>query len=247
MLKRVNVDQFLIDLPVAARHSGFDTVAFGQIGDYPLFALIRKGTPSTLDAEKRTIYLSAGIHGDEPAGPLALLELLQADALPRQHNYYLCPMLNPTGLVSGTRESAAGIDLNRDYRDFQSLEIQSHHAWVQSHIDSIDLALHLHEDWEATGFYLYELNLDDQPSLTPQILAAAKRHLPIETTTRIDGHRAKAGVIRPTTLPKIREGLPEALYFHNHFGGINYTLEAPSADPLEARVKALKAAVLAAI
>jgi len=45
-------------------------------------------------ATNRTVYLSAGIHGDELAVPLTLLELLRADALPRQDNWVICPLMN---------------------------------------------------------------------------------------------------------------------------------------------------------
>lgn len=61
----------------------------------------------------------AGIHGDEPAGTEACLELARwADSAPRQlSGYELClyPECNPSGLRAGTRHSREGLDLNREF------------------------------------------------------------------------------------------------------------------------------------
>jgi hypothetical protein len=46
----------------------------------------------------KRVYLSAGIHGDEPAGPLALLELLHGGFFDSGIHWILCPALNPAGL-----------------------------------------------------------------------------------------------------------------------------------------------------
>lgn len=155
--------------------------------------------------------------------------------------------MNPTGLDAGTRENKDRIDLNRDYSEFHSGEIRQHVAWVQRRIKALDLALHLHEDWEATGFYLYELNFGNESSLSKQILDAAQQHLPIETAEEIDGHPAADGIIRPESLPDVPEGLPEAIYFQKNFGGLNYTLETPSSLALPQRIAALKASICSAI
>lgn len=245
MTNRVNVDQLLADLHTAAINAGFTVETYGEIAKYPLYGCIRESDGSS-DSPKR-IYISTGIHGDEPAPPLALLELLQSDTLPRRHDYYICPCMNPSGLAAGTRENSSGIDLNRDYRDFSSKEIQAHRDWLKSRITSLDLALHLHEDWETKGFYLYELNLHGHSSRAVEILAVTQTVLPIESASRIDGHRARAGLIRPSAIPDIPEGLPEAIYFQQHFGLLSYTLETPSSLKLESRVRGMRAAALAAI
>src|SRR5262245_31418136 len=46
---------------------------------------------------RRRLYISAGIHGDEPAGPLVIRQLLQENQWPSQTAIWLCPCLNPTG------------------------------------------------------------------------------------------------------------------------------------------------------
>ncbi|WPJ98109.1 M14 family metallocarboxypeptidase [Coraliomargarita algicola] len=245
-------------LQAAGEAAGFQVTHFGQVGlekQWPLLGMTR--APMVPAPNSQHIYLSAGIHGDEPATSQAMLELLQSNALPHAHHYYICPLLNPAGLANGTRENPDGIDLNRDYRDFVSQETRQHAAWIQAHISQLDCAIHLHEDWESQGFYLYEIQLPrhsshpetgrPQLSLAQRILAATEKHLPTETATEIDGYPAKDGIIRIEVELQLEEGQPEALCLQASFGGSNYTLETPSAMEFRKRVDTLKAAVLAAI
>ena len=122
------------------------------------------GAELMLAAEERngrTIYISSGIHGDEPAGPVALRRLIDEDRWPGDTELILCPCLNPTGLQAKTRENRHGIDLNRDYRDPKSEEVRAHMAWLNQ-LPRFDLSLVLHEDWEADGYYLYDRNYPQQ-------------------------------------------------------------------------------------
>lgn len=241
----INVDQVITDLAQAAETAGFSVSIYGTVAGSRLLGLTRS---ADVRAEsRRTIYLSAGIHGDEPAGPLALLALLEADALPRHHNWVICPLMNPSGLKKGTRESQSGIDLNRDYRDFRSDEIRGHRDFVSSHLTSLDLGIHLHEDWEFRGFYLYELNFGESTGWAKTLLHAAGQHLPIEMAECIDGRTARSGIIRPDTLPNLPEGCPESIWLYQEYGGVLYTLETPSTADLALRMDALKAAVLAVV
>ncbi len=191
-------------------------------------------------------YLSAGIHGDEPAGPLAMLDLIERDELPRDAWFWCCPCLNPTGFPRNTRESEEGIDLNRDYRQLRSAEVQRHVAWLE-HLPLFDLTLCLHEDWEASGFYVYEVNPDHHPSLAEAMVEAVRGICPIDLAAEIDGREASGGIIRPNIDPALRSEWPEALYLINHKTRLSYTVEAPSDFELSTRVAALAAGVKAAI
>jgi len=245
MSKRVNIDQLITEIKSAATATGFVVETYGNMHGYPLLVCSRPDNGSI--KQPKQIYVSSGIHGDEPAPPAALLQLLQDDLLPREHGTTLCPCMNPVGLAAGTRENADGIDLNRDFTNFQTLEICSHRHWIESHVAHLDLAIHFHEDWEAVGFYLYELNFHAHVSRAASILSAAKNHVPIETATHIDGHRARDGVIRPAQTQQRSGGFSEALYFQQRYGLLNYTLETPSDLPIEQRIAALKAGFLAAV
>jgi protein MpaA len=225
----------------AGERAGFRREVFGEAGAVPLFALTRR-TPGP----RPRIYLSGGIHGDEPAPPLALLALLEAGEFDARADWFLCPMLNPEGLSRGTRENAGGVDLNRDYRHLESPEARSHVGWLRRQ-PLLDLTICVHEDWESRGFYLYELNPDGRRSLAQPMVEAAGAVCPIDTSPLIDGREARGGTIRPPGNPAEREKWPEAIYLVAHHTRQSYTIESPSSLPLGTRVAALSAALRAAL
>ena len=228
-------------LTEAAGRAGFLREQFGEAAGGPLIALTRRAA-----GVRPRIYLSAGIHGDEPAPPLALLSLLDGGFLAGQATWFLCPLLNPDGFVRGTRENAAGVDLNRDYRRPQSPEILAHASWLNRQ-PNFDLAVCVHEDWESAGFYLYELNPDGRPSAAPAMIEAASRACPIDMSPLIEGREARGGIIRPPLDPAAREKWPESFYLQANHTRLSYTIETPSHLAIEVRVRALAAAVQAAV
>ena len=225
----------------AAQAVGFAVEPFGEVEGYPLLAC----TKPSLDPRPR-IYLSAGIHGDEPAPPRALLHLLERGFFDERCGWFLCPLLNPTGMAAGMRENHERRDLNREYRSLQAAETRAHVAWLKRQ-PPFDLTLCLHEDWESSGFYLYELNPDRRPSLAESIVAAVSRICPLDLSARIDGRPAHGGIIRPDDDPTKRELWPEAIYLRAHHTRLSYTLETPSACPLPQRIAAHTTAVTTAV
>jgi hypothetical protein len=192
------------------------------------------------------LYISTGIHGDEPAGPLAARRLLQENAWPPGLDIWLCPCLNPAGFVLNHRENGEGLDLNRQYRAPEAAETLAHVAWLKCQ-PRFDLCLCLHEDWEAHGFYLYELNPDRLPSLAEAIIGRVGQVCPIDRSQTIEGRHAQNGIIRPDLDPRNRPQWPEAFFLITHKTRLSYTLEAPSDFPLTVRVSALVAAVTTAL
>lgn len=188
------------------------------------------------------IYISAGIHGDEPASPLAARQLLQENAWPAGLDLWLCPWLNPTGFELGRRENREGLDLNRQYRAPAAAETMAHIMWLQRQ-PPFDLCLCLHEDWESHGFYVYEQNPDQQPSLAEAMVKAVAQVCPIDRSELIEGRLARDGIIRPNLDPRLRPDWPEAFHLITNKTRLTYTLEAPSDFPLATRVAALVAGV----
>jgi protein MpaA len=119
------------------------------------------GAPRTLlvaelgDPRLPVVTISAGIHGDEPAGVWALLSLVADGLLDPRFSYRLWPCFNPTGFIAGTRANVEGTDVNRSFgRGGTSPEAK---AILTANRDRIfALSIDLHEDHEADGFYLYE-------------------------------------------------------------------------------------------
>ncbi|HEY3861784.1 MAG TPA: M14 family metallocarboxypeptidase [Verrucomicrobiae bacterium] len=208
----------------------------------PDFPALRRDPPNA----RANVYMSAGIHGDEPAGPLAVLRLLTEDLWPADAAIWLCPCLNPGGFRLNRRENADGVDLNRDYRALQTAEVRAHVRWLERQ-PRFDVSICLHEDWEANGFYVYELNPDNGPSLAGNIIEAVSKVCPVDLSTTIETWAAEGGVIRPNVVPADRPLWPESLYLTTHKTRRSYTLEAPSDFPVPARVAALVAAARAVL
>lgn len=237
----IELEAILAAQQAAARRHGWQTEWLEAGPALRLLALRRP-----LTHPRCRVYLSAGIHGDEPAGPLAVRQLLEEDAWPTGCALWMCPCLNPTGFPLNRRENALGNDLNRDYRHRVTPEVRAHIAWLERQ-PRYDLTLCLHEDWEAHGFYVYELNPEQRPSLAERIVSAVARVCPIDPSSLIDGREASGGIIRPSLDPESRPQWPEAFHLIRHKTTLSYTLEAPSDFPLPVRVAALVAAVRAAL
>ena len=248
--ERIDIDAVLRDCLAAAQAHGW---AIEEIHPAPklILGLTRPATRPALRAPRNTqhaprLYISTGIHGDEPAGPLAALQLLRENAWPAGLDLWLCPCLNPTGFQVNRRENREGLDLNRQYRTPEAGETTAHVAWLERQ-PRFDLCLCLHEDWESHGFYVYELNPDNQPSVAEAMVARVGKVCPIDRSEVIEGRPALNGIIRPGVDPRSRPDWPEAFYLITHKTRLSYTLEAPSDFSLPTRVAALVAGVTAAL
>jgi predicted deacylase len=241
----IEIRAVLNDATAAAEQHGWTSEVFCQTAEFKWFAFHRNPVSSPKVPASR-IYISAGIHGDEPAGPLAALRLLQENRWPDNAEIFLLPCLNPTGFTQNRRENADGIDLNRDYRNSKSDAVRAHITWLERQ-PNFDFYLCLHEDWESHGFYLYEQNPDNKPSLARTTLDAVKKVCPVDLSEHIEGRAAHGGIIRPNIQPHERPDWPEAFYLITQKSRRGYTLEAPSDFPLTTRVNALVAAVNAAV
>jgi hypothetical protein len=241
----IDIRAVLREVYSAAQTHGWSLEVFHEAGEFKIPALHRKAS-SRIPHPVSRIYISTGIHGDEPAGPLAALRLIQDNHWPPDAEIFLLPCLNATGFTLNKRESAGGFDLNRDYRNPQTAEVRAHVAWLERQ-PKFDLYLCLHEDWESHGFYLYEQNPDGKPSLAEKIIEAVKIVCPIDLSENIEGREASGGILRPKIQPHERPDWPEAFYLITHKSRQGCTLEAPSDFPLPTRVNALVTAVNAAL
>jgi predicted deacylase len=244
--ERIDIRAALDDLLTAAEQHGWTTEVFHEQGEFNWFALHRAPISFRPPNSALRIYISAGIHGDEPAGPLAALKLIQENRWPNDAEIFLLPCLNPAGFARNSREGENGVDLNRDYRQPRCASTRAHIAWLE-HQPLFDFYLCLHEDWESQGFYLYEQNPDGKPSLAERIIAAVQTVCPIDRSEIIEGRAASDGIIHPKINPAERPDWPEAVYLITQKARQGYTLEAPSDFPLATRVNALVAAVNATL
>ncbi|MBG86449.1 MAG: succinylglutamate desuccinylase [Verrucomicrobiales bacterium] len=234
--ERIQIEQVLLSVRSACEKHGWSIQSL-DFGTGELLALQRGPT-----APIRRVYISTGIHGDEPAGPMSVLRLLEANEWPTDVGFWVLPCINPTGFPLNTRENGDGVDLNRDYKEPKTAEVRAHTRWLEEQ-PAFDLGIHLHEDWESVGFYLYELNPYGLPSCARWVIEAVQEVCPVDESDEIDGMSASGGIIHPVVDPTKRPEWPEAFYMCQNRTKISYTIEGPSDFPLSVRVNALCTAV----
>jgi protein MpaA len=176
-----------------------DSIGMFHHGDrrYWLPRFVFRG-PETGDPPIK-VGLFAGIHGDEPAGILALIDLLQEleldPSLLRAYQLWIYPVCNPTGYEDGTRHSRSELDLNRQFwRGSEAPEI----ALLESELRSRQLhgIISLHSDDTSEGLYGFVRGATLTEQLMKPALAAAEKALPRNQREQIDGFHAVEGIIR---------------------------------------------------
>ena len=217
-----------------ARACGLRLTPFAESSGYPVYQL------QTRDRSPGGLYVSAGIHGDEPGGGEGLIlwaerHLPALLRRPRSLPLLLLPCLNPWGLVNNRRSDEAGHDLNRLFKRDDLAPLAELKRLLRGR--RFDLALHLHEDYDARGSYLYELHklADDWGH---GLLAACRRAVPIDPRRRIDGRLFDRGLwLRRRNLRGIPQR-PEAVHLYKYHCPRVLTFETPSEFDLARRAQA---------
>jgi hypothetical protein len=102
---------------------------------------------TTLGSGSRSICMWAGMHGNETTGVFMLLSLI--DLYTRKKidlsafSIHIIPVINPDAYVRFTRRNGLSIDLNRDFRAFQTIESAKLIGWIK--MKSPELCLNLHD------------------------------------------------------------------------------------------------------
>ncbi|MDD2764962.1 MAG: succinylglutamate desuccinylase/aspartoacylase family protein [Opitutaceae bacterium] len=147
---------------------------------------------------QRRIGLFALVHGDEPAGAYALLQLLQTlvnqPALARGYDLVLYPVCNPTGYEDGTRHNRAGFDLNREFWR-GSAQPEVHILEGELTAQNFDGIIALHADDTSDGLYGYAHGWVINENLLVPALLASEKVLPRNRGPVIDGFAARDGII----------------------------------------------------
>jgi protein MpaA len=183
----------------------------------------------------------AGIHGDEPAGSLALLKLIETlvrdPAIAEGYNVFFYPICNPHGFDAGSRFSHSGKDLNREFwRRSSEAEVVILENEIQKH--SFHGLISLHSDDTSDGLYGFVRGAVLARSLLMPALEAAERLLPRNRNQIIDGFAAEDGIISQcydgilTSPPKLENTPFEVI------------LETPQNAPVEKQVDGFVAALL---
>jgi protein MpaA len=147
---------------------------------------------------QRRVGVFALIHGDEPAGATALLQLLRALAdhpeLAAGYDVACYPVCNPTGFEDGTRQNRAGFDLNRQFW-IGSNQPEIRILEEELRTGQFDGIVALHADDDSEGLYGYAHGRELNEDLLLPALRASERIVPCNLDAIIDGFAARAGVI----------------------------------------------------
>jgi hypothetical protein len=176
-----------------------DSAGFWHVGDesYWLPRLIFRGGQEKGEETLR-LAIFAGLHGDEPAGVHALVDLLRAlEADPwvgRAYRIHIYPLCNPTGYEDGTRHSRSGADLNREFwRGSLEPEVGLLERELLQH--KFHGIISLHSDDTSDGLYGFVRGATLTQHLLRPALAAAEAALPVNQASIIDGFHAIDGII----------------------------------------------------
>lgn len=208
------------------------------------------------------VHVTAGVHGDEPAGPWALLAMAGSGMLDERFAYRLWPCTNPSGYESGTRANAEGNDINRSFTR-EAATPESRAIMQVNEGCRFALAIDLHEDFEADGFYCYEPVIDGTAPLSQAILwaieAAGFSLQTLDHLFDLGYPKDLAGVDQLRTLERGRvlvnakaerrffPGLPQSLYLLRTSTRRTVTLETPRKRAWEDRITMHRIAVVSAL
>jgi hypothetical protein len=201
--ERRSIKQLLLPLFLqvgsTAHNLRADSAGFWRSGPdrYWLPRVIFRGVESSEPVIRLAIF--AGIHGDEPAGIHALVDLLRFlednPFLGRAFRIHIYPLCNPTGYEDGTRHSRAGKDLNREFwRGSLEPEVGLIERELLQH--KFHGIISLHSDDTSDGLYGFVRGATLAEHLLKPALAAAEATLPVNQAATIDGFHAIEGIIR---------------------------------------------------
>jgi murein peptide amidase A len=208
----------LMDAPAAKNNSG--QIGRRSISDllYPLFAAQKlhcdRLGPFDINGDEyflpRIVYrgrtsgdpiaiaLFAAIHGDEPAGALAITKFLQElqedPELGDDYAVHAYPVCNPSGFEDNTRFSRRGRDLNREFWK-SSEEPEVRILENELHTRHFHGIIQLHADDTSEGIYGFVRGHTLTENILRPALAEAGKILPRNVNAQIDGFAARDGII----------------------------------------------------
>ena len=201
----------------------------GTAHSYPIHQIrIASSAP-----KPQQVLITGGMHGDEPAGIEAVLQFLARDntALLKNFSFVIIPCINPYGYVHNIRETSDDVDINRSFETDDVAEV----AIIKKALGQtqFSFAIDFHEDYDATGFYLYEGKRDEQ-YIGPELATAAKAVGPIDPEDPgEDAPDLAEGVYKVATEWGTQGLTPYLLHFHSEHVIIS---ETPTVWQLEQRI-----------
>lgn len=186
-------------------------------------------------------FVSAGIHGNEPAGVEAVVRLIEEIGqndrnLPAVRIEFM-PLLNPWGWVRNVKQNGDATDVNRKFITVETQES----AIIKRIVDRkhYDITIDLHEDGRHDGFYSLTYDNADLEPVKELASTLARNGTPLRE------FKGNNGFIHVTREEFEGLSLPTfAFYCRLHVTEKAYLLETPFHRMLEDRTTLHRAAIL---
>lgn len=217
----------------------------GKVWGYPFFRVRRR-----ISGEAPTVLVTAGIHGEEPGSVAGAFRWLEGGEWAKWRvNWSVLPCINPYGWERNQRRNAQRRDINRQFRNPDTCP-EAKLVKELVHGQRFLFSLDLHEDVDASGYYLYELRRTP-PFVGERIVAAVGHVIPVNRDKVIDGNRATglALIRREANLERLQQRPRWPMAYHVFLHGTDHILgsETPVHFPIERRAKAHTVALRTAL
>jgi hypothetical protein len=207
------------------------------------------------NAYAKNIFLSAGLHGDEPAGVYALLGFFEnkAKEYDDKLNFFAIPCINPFGFEYDIRQNHNQVDLNRN---FDSPKPEKEVSLVKKVLEEYSRAflftLDMHEDPtdkinpgfelkdNPRDFYMYEKSPSREASVGHTIIRELERKGIWATKQKKIYHDFNDGglVWHQSPEHKWNEDSSELFSYLQRYTDYSFTTETPTCWAVDKRVDA---------
>ena len=237
------------------KSNSFQGVSFANNPQAPPFIVIK----NTVKNPKKKVLLTGGIHGDEPAGVLGIINNLELiDELCKENSIEctIIPCLNISGYKLNTRNNISNQDINREFH-FETSNLEARY-FIENFKDSYDLNIDFHEtcpedssdvaqagDRLPNEFYLYEV-CEDKDKRVGHLIIKTIKELGFKTyqSPTIFGDTNQDGLIsypEACKNPIYAQGTSLDLYLYNNKLSKNaLTIETMAHYEMEHRVNQIK-------
>ncbi len=142
---------------------------------------------------RKSVSFSAGIHGDEPAGPEAVIKFVKEFEVPDDIFVMIFPVVNPYGFNRHARTNALRQDINRRFCD-KLLAGEAKIVYDLLIANPVSLFCSLHEWSGSNGFYMYASDKIQEQQIV-EIPKLASRWFEVFDNRKINNEDVVGGVI----------------------------------------------------
>lgn len=212
---------------------------------------------------RKEVLISAGIHGEEPAGVYALLKFLEEDVQDflDDYRFMVFPCINPFGFEHNHRFSPAGLNINRQFGI--KTVCREANAVVMTLVqkmgrDRFICTIDLHEtdpnfvgegfkpEDNPKGFYMWEVCPDRGLRIGDRVIESIEEVVPVCKWDSIYKDKNSGGVIwypEGCGNPVYAQGTTLEAYLNANYTSQSFTLETPCGWHMNQRIFAHRAAL----